>query len=55
MAREVTAAITHDPNHFTLAAGAPFLGIGAPSSYAPTDRNGQPRTGKVDLGPIELP
>jgi hypothetical protein len=46
-------ALNHDPNDFRPTQSAPFLGIGTLSPYAPTDRNGVVRSGKVDLGPIE--
>ena len=36
-------------------AGAPFLGAGALTPFAPVDRNGVVRSGRVDLGPIEVP
>jgi hypothetical protein len=52
--RNFPAALTRDPGDFTPMAGAPFLGIGALSPFAPTDRNGAPRTGKVDPGPVEV-
>jgi hypothetical protein len=47
--------INHDANVFRPAAGAPFLGMGALSPHAPNDRNGVVRSGRVDLGPIEVP
>ena len=46
-------ALNRDPNDFRPTPRAPFLGIGALSPLAPTDRNGAARAGKVDLGPIE--
>jgi hypothetical protein len=49
------AALNRDPNDFKPLSGAPLLGIGAPSRYAPTDRYGAARTGRVDVGPIEVP
>ena len=49
------AALNHDPNDFRPTASAPFLGMGTLSPYAPTDRNGVVRSGRVDLGPIEVP
>lgn len=47
--------VNHDPNDFTPAARAPFLGMGTLSPDAPSDRNGAVRSGQVDLGPIEVP
>ncbi len=49
------ALLNHDPNDFTPAADAPFLGMGKLTPDAPADRNGAVRSGKVDLGPIEVP
>ena len=48
-------ALNHDPNDFAPTPDAPFLGAGALEKDAATDRNGAPRSGKVDLGPIEAP
>lgn len=47
--------ISHDPNDFTPAPGAPFLDLGTRLPDATTDRNGALRSDRVDLGPIELP
>lgn len=49
------AGMSHDPDDFRPNPGAPFLGMGGPSPDAPTDRLGAARSGKVDLGPIEVP
>jgi hypothetical protein len=49
------AAINRNPADFMPTARAPFLGAGALSPLAPADRSGAMRTGKVDLGPIEIP
>jgi hypothetical protein len=49
------AALSHDPNDFRPTAQAPLLGKGSLLPAAPADRNGAVRTGKVDLGPIEVP
>ena len=49
-----TGAALNDPNGFTPTAEAPFLGKGSLSPDAPADRNGAPRAGEVDLGPIEV-
>jgi hypothetical protein len=46
-------ALNRDPNDFRPTTQAPFRGTGTLSRYAPTDRNGAARAGKVDLGPIE--
>jgi hypothetical protein len=48
-------ALNHDANDFKPTADAPFLGMGTLSPDAPSDRNGSVRSGKVDLGPIEVP
>jgi hypothetical protein len=50
--RNFPTVMNHDPNDFTPAAGAPFRGMGTLSQFAPSDRNGTVRSGKVDLGPI---
>ena len=42
----------HDAVDLTPAADAPFVGKGAPSALAPTDRNGAARAGRIDAGPI---
>ena len=47
--------LNHDPRDFTPRAGAPFLNKGEVSNAASWDRNGAARSGKVDLGPIEIP
>jgi hypothetical protein len=49
------AALNHSLADFKPAADAPFLGAGVLLPDAPTDATGTPRTGSVDLGPIELP
>ena len=49
-----TGAALNDPNGFTPTAEAPFLGKGSLSPDALADRNGAPRAGEVDLGPIEV-
>ncbi|MGE3149238.1 MAG: right-handed parallel beta-helix repeat-containing protein, partial [Pseudorhodoplanes sp.] len=49
------SGLGHDPNAFTPAAAAPFLGLGTLSSDAPADRNGTVRRAKVNPGPIESP
>jgi hypothetical protein len=49
------AALNRDPGDFRPAAGAPMLGIGTLSPHAPTDRHGAVRSGRVDVGPIEIP
>ena len=49
------AALSHDPNDFKPTAEAPYLGKGALLPGAPSDRYGAVRTGRVDLGPIEVP
>jgi hypothetical protein len=49
------AALNRDPNDFKPTERAPFLGAGQLSPYAPSDRNGAVRSGKVGLGPIEGP
>ena len=36
-------------------AGAPFLEKGTLSPFAPLDRTNVVRSGRVDLGPIEVP
>ena len=48
-------ALNHNPNDFRPTAGAPFLAKGVLSPYARRDRNNVVRSGKVDLGPIEVP
>ncbi len=48
-------ALNHDANDFTPTATAPFVGKGSQSPDAPADRNGGLRSGKADLGPIEVP
>ena len=48
-------ALAHDPSDFKPTAGAPFLGTGTLSAHGPADRYGAARSGKVDLGPIEVP
>jgi hypothetical protein len=53
--RNFPAALNRDPSDFTPTARAPFLGTGALSPGAPSDRNGAARAGQVDLGPIEVP
>lgn len=45
-------ALNHEPNDFTPTANAPFLGMSAPSAFAPADRNGVMRAGKGEPGPI---
>jgi hypothetical protein len=45
--------LNRNPNDFMPTSQAPFRGIGAHSPHAPSDRNGVPRAGRVDLGPIE--
>jgi hypothetical protein len=42
------------PDAFRPAPGAPFLGAGTRSPFAPVDRNGVPRAERVDLGPAAL-
>jgi hypothetical protein len=49
------AALSHDPNDFKPTAEAPYLGKGTLLPGAPSDRYGAARTGRVDLGPIEVP
>ena len=49
------AAMNHDANAFTPGAGAPFLGMGALSPDAPSDRNGKARSETPAPGPIEAP
>jgi hypothetical protein len=49
------AALNHALADFKPAADAPFLGAGALLPDAPSDAIGTPRSGAVDLGPIELP
>ncbi len=46
------AAMNHNPGDFRPSAEAPFLGKGALSAAAPADREGRPRSGAVDLGPM---
>jgi hypothetical protein len=48
------SARNRNPNEFAPTPNAPFLGRGALSPYAPSDRNGAARSGAVDLGPIEV-
>ncbi len=48
------AALNHNPNDFKPTEEAPFVGTGALTPDAPTDRNGSPRSSEVDLGPIEV-
>ncbi len=48
-------ALNHDANDFKPTTSAPFLAKGAVSPAAPADRNGIARSGKADLGPIEVP
>jgi hypothetical protein len=49
------AGLNHDPGDFRPTAKAPLLGKGALTAGAPADRGGTARTGRVDLGPIEVP
>lgn len=53
--RRFPVTVNHNPNDFTPTATAPFLEKGDFSSLAPRDLNGRRRSGKVDLGPIEVP
>lgn len=46
------ATMNRDPNDFRPLAGAPLLGIGAATPFAPADRYGAARSGNVDVGPI---
>ena len=48
------AAMNHNPGDFRPSAEAPFLGKGALSAAAPADREGRPRSGAVDLGPMAV-
>ena len=50
-----TGGMNRDPAAFRPAAGSPFLSKGTLLHDAPTDRTGRVRSGRVDLGPIELP
>lgn len=47
-------ARNRDPGDFKPLPGSPLLGAGALTRDAPADRYGVVRTGKVDLGPIEM-
>jgi hypothetical protein len=49
------AALNRDPADLRPMPGAPMIGRGAPSPAALADRAGVPRSGQVDLGPIEVP
>ena len=49
------SGVNHNPNDFSPTAAAPFRGTGKLLADAPLDRNGAPRSGKVDLGPIRVP
>jgi hypothetical protein len=47
------AGIDHRPDAFTPTPGAPLAKAGTFSPYAPLDRLGNPRSARVDLGPVE--
>lgn len=47
--------LNHEPNDLRPTSEAPFVGKGTLIRNAPKDRNGQVRSGDVDLGPIEIP
>ena len=53
--KKFPVAVNHNPNDFKPTASAPFLGKGKLQPQARRDLNGTLRSGKVDLGPIELP
>ncbi len=53
--RRFPVALNHNPNDFRPTANAPFLEMGTLSPHARRDRNNVLRSGKVDLGPIEVP
>jgi hypothetical protein len=49
------AALNHDPADYRPMPGSPMIGRGTLSPAAAADRAGVPRSGQVDLGPIEVP
>lgn len=53
--RRFPAGLDRDPANLTPAPGAPFLDAGRLQPDAPTDRSGRARSGRVDLGPFEVP
>jgi hypothetical protein len=53
--RKFPSGLAFDPSDFSPSSSAPFLGAGTYSPDAPLDFNAFPRSGQVDLGPIEAP
>lgn len=49
------ATLANDAGGFRPTATAPFLGLGALLPQVARDRDGEPRTAPVDLGPFERP